>query len=110
MVPVTYEQFSAVDLRVGIVRTCERIPKKDKLLRITVDVGEAEPRIIVAGLALSFQPEQLVDRKVIVVANLAPRDFGKGVVSHGMLLATGTSEKLTLATVAGDASPGDRLR
>lgn len=110
MVPVTYEQFSAVDLRVGIVRTCERIPKKDKLLRLTVDVGEAEPRIIVAGLALSFQPEQLVDRKVIVVANLAPRDFGKGVVSHGMLLATGTSEKLTLATVAGDASPGDRLR
>ena len=110
MVPVTYEQFSAVELRVGIVRTCERIPKKDKLLRLTVDVGEAEPRIIVAGLALSFQPEQLVDRKVIVVANLAPRDFGKGVVSHGMLLATGTSEKLTLATVAGDASPGDRLR
>ena len=110
MVPVTYEQFSAVDFRVGIVRTCERIPKKDKLLRLTVDVGEAEPRIIVAGLALSFQPEQLVDRKVIVVANLAPRDFGKGVVSHGMLLATGTSEKLTLATVAGDASPGDRLR
>ena len=110
VVPITYEQFSAVELRVGVVRTCERIPKKDKLLRLTVNVGEAEPRIIVAGLALSFQPEQLVDRKVVVVANLAPRDFGKGVVSHGMLLATGTSEKLTLASVDGDASPGDRLR
>jgi methionine--tRNA ligase beta chain len=109
-VSVTYEQFSAVDLRVGVVRTCERIPKKDKLLRLTVDVGESAPRTIAAGLAQSFQPEQLVDRKVIVVVNLAPRDFGKGVVSHGMLLATGTSEKLTLATVAGDAVPGDRLR
>ena len=109
-VTITYDQFSAVDLRVGVVRTCERIPKKDKLLRLTVDVGEPELRIIVAGLALSFQPEQLIDRRLVVVVNLAPRDFGKGVVSHGMILATGASEKLTLATVAGDAAAGDRLR
>jgi methionyl-tRNA synthetase len=107
---IAYEQFAAVDLRVGIVRTCERVPKKDKLLRLTVDVGEPEPRTIVAGLALSFQPEQLVGRKVVVVANLAPREFGKGLVSHGMLLATGPSEKLTLATVDGDVEPGAKLK
>jgi len=107
---LTYDQFGAVDLRVGVVRTCERVPKKDKLLKLTVDIGEAEPRTIVAGLALSFQPEQLVGRKVIVVANLAPRDFGKGLVSHGMLLATGPSEKLTLATVEGDVAPGAKLK
>jgi methionyl-tRNA synthetase len=108
--PITYDQFAAVDLRVGVVRTCERVPKKDKLLRLTVDVGEPEPRTIVAGLALSFQPEQLVGRRVVVVANLAPREFGKGLVSHGMLLATGPSEKLTLATVDGDVDPGARLK
>jgi methionyl-tRNA synthetase len=107
---IAYEGFEAVDLRVGVVKACERVPKKDKLLRLTVDVGEAEARTIVAGLALSFQPEELVGKRVIVVANLAPREFGKGLVSHGMLLATGPSEKLTLATVAGDVEPGAKLK
>jgi methionyl-tRNA synthetase len=108
--PITYDHFSTVDLRVGVVKTCERVPKKDKLLKLAVDLGEPEPRTIVAGLALSFTPEQLVGRRVVVVANLAPREFGKGLVSHGMLLATGPSEKLTLATVDGDVPPGARLK
>jgi methionine--tRNA ligase beta chain len=95
---------------VGLVKTCDRVPKKDKLLKLTVDVGEPEPRTIIAGLALSFPPEQLVGRKVVVVANLAPRDFGKGLVSHGMVLATGPSEKLVLATVDGDVEAGARLK
>jgi methionyl-tRNA synthetase len=107
---ITYDDFVKTDLRVGLVKTCEKVPKKDKLLELTVDVGEPEPRKIVAGLALSFTPEQLVGRKVVVVANLAPRDFGKGLISHGMLLATGPSEKLILATVDGDAAPGSRLK
>jgi methionyl-tRNA synthetase len=107
---ISHAQFSAVELRVGVVRSCERVPKKDKLLRLAVDVGEAEPRTIVAGLALSFQPQQLVGRRVIVVANLAPRDFGKGLVSHGMVLASGPSEKLVLATVDGEVEAGARLQ
>ncbi len=107
---VTYDQFAAVDLRVGRVRSAERVPKKDKLLLLKVDVGEAEPRTIVAGLALSFRPEDLVGKRVIVVANLAPRDFGKGLISHGMLLATGPSEKLALATVAAEVEPGAKLK
>jgi methionyl-tRNA synthetase len=107
---ITYDAFAAVDLRVGVIKTCERVPKKDKLLKLTVDVGESEPRQIVAGLALSFAPETLMGRKVVVVANLAPRDFGKGLVSHGMLLATGPSEALRLATVDGEAAPGMRLK
>ncbi|MCL2450089.1 MAG: methionine--tRNA ligase [Polyangiaceae bacterium] len=108
--PIDYEAFSAVDLRVGVVRACERVPKKDKLLRLSVDLGEASPRTIIAGLALSFSPEAIVGRKVVVVANLAPRDFGKGLVSHGMVLATGPSDHLTLATVDGDVPPGARLK
>ncbi len=107
---ITYDHFSTVDLRVGLVRTCERVPKKDKLLLLSVDLGEPTPRTIVAGLALSFKPEDLVGKRVVVVANLAPRDFGKGLVSHGMILATGPSEALTLATVAGDVEPGARLK
>jgi len=108
--PITYEQFSAIDLRVGLVRACERVPKKDKLLRMLVDLGEAEPRVIVAGLAQTFAPEALVGRRVVVVANLAPRDFGKGLVSHGMILATGASDSLLLASIADDAAPGSRLK
>ena len=108
--PIAYEQFATVDLRVGLVRACERVPKKDKLLKLSVELGEPAPRTIIAGLALSFAPEGLVGRKVIVVANLAPRDFGKGLVSHGMLLATGPSEALVLATVEGDVAPGAKLK
>lgn len=107
---ISYETFAAVDLRVGLVVTCERVPKKDKLLKLAVDVGEPVPRTIVAGLALSFQPEALVGRRVVVVANLAPREFSKGLVSHGMLLAAGPSEKLILATVDGEAPPGTKLK
>ena len=115
---IAYDDFAKVDLRVGVVKTCEKVPKKDKLLRLTVDLGEAEPRTIVAGLALSFTPETLVGRKVIVVANLAPREFGSAefdgkkvkLVSYGMLLASGPSEDLRLATIDGDAAPGSRLK
>ena len=118
---IAYDDFAKVDLRVGVVKTCEKVPKKDKLLRLTVDLGEAEPRTIVAGLALSFAPEALVGKKVIVVANLAPREFGSAefdgkkvkLVSHGMLLASGPSEALCLATIddsARDAAPGSRLK
>jgi methionyl-tRNA synthetase len=115
---ITYDDFAKIDLRVGLVKTCEKVPKKDKLLRLTVDLGEPEPRTIVAGLALSFQPDALVGRKVIVVANLAPREFGSAefdgkkvkLVSHGMLLASGPSEDLRLATIDGDAAPGSRLK
>jgi methionyl-tRNA synthetase len=115
---IVYDEFAKVDLRVGLVKTAEKVPKKDKLLRLTVDLGEAAPRTIVAGLALSFTPDTLVGRKVIVVANLAPREFGSAefngkkekLVSHGMLLASGPSEDLRLATVEGDAAPGSRLK
>ncbi|WP_394822881.1 methionine--tRNA ligase [Pendulispora albinea] len=108
--PINYDTFLGVDLRVGYVKTCEKVPRKDKLLRLSVDLGEPGPRTIIAGLALSFKPEDLVGRKVIVVSNLEPRDFGKGLVSQGMLLATGPSEALHLATVEGDPPPGSRLK
>jgi methionyl-tRNA synthetase len=110
---IGYDDFAKLDLRVGLVKTCEKVPKKDKLLKLTVDLGEPEPRTIVAGLALTFTPETLVGRRVVVVANLAPRDFGGSggrLVSHGMLLATGPSEALHLATIDDGVPPGSRLK
>ncbi|MCL2778482.1 MAG: methionine--tRNA ligase [Polyangiaceae bacterium] len=113
-----FDDFAKIDLRVGLVKAAEKVPKKDKLLRLTVDLGEPLPRTIVAGLALTFAPADLVGRKVLVVANLAPREFGSAdfgagkekLVSQGMLLASGPSENLKLATIDGAALPGAKLK
>lgn len=82
---VEFETFAATDLRVGTVRKAERHPKADRLLVLQVDLG-FESRTVVAGVAESYAPEELVGRKVIVVANLAPRAL-RGIESRGMLLA-----------------------
>ena len=67
---IDINDFAKVELRVGQVLTAERIPKADKLLLITVDIGEEKPRQILAGIAQYYEPEQLVGRKIVVVANL----------------------------------------
>ncbi|MCC6645516.1 MAG: methionine--tRNA ligase [Polyangiaceae bacterium] len=107
---ISIDDFGKLDLRVGVVVSAARVPKKDKLLDLRVDLGEPEPRRIVAGLALSFTPEALVGRRVVVVANLAPREFSKGLVSHGMLLAAGPSEDLRLVAVPDGPAPGTRVK
>jgi methionyl-tRNA synthetase len=107
---IAYDDFAKLDLRVGVVVRAERVAGKDKLLSLSVDIGEPEPRPLVAGLALSFKPEDLVGTRVIVVANLEPRKFGKGLVSHGMLLAAGPSESLTMVTVGTGAAPGTKVK
>ena len=106
---ITFDDFTKVELRVGVVKIAEKVPKKDRLLRLEVDLGESELRQIVAGLAESFAADDLVGRRVVVVANLAPRKFSKGLVSHGMLLAAGKNPDLRLATAPDDVEPGTRL-
>ncbi|HWC77967.1 MAG TPA: methionine--tRNA ligase, partial [Blastocatellia bacterium] len=83
---IAIDDFVKVDLRVATVLEAERVPKADKLLRIVVDVGEAQPRQILAGIAQHYDPQSLIGRKIIVVANLAPRNL-RGLESNGMLLA-----------------------
>jgi methionyl-tRNA synthetase len=83
---ITIDDFSKVDLRVGEVRTAEKVKGADKLLHLTIDIGEASPRTIVAGIALAYQPEQLIGRKVVIVANLEPRKL-RGLTSQGMIVA-----------------------
>src|SRR5439155_511783 len=103
--------FAKVELRVGEVLTAERIPKADKLLLITVDIGEAKPRQILAGIAQYYEPERLIGRKIVVVANLKPRKL-RGYESQGMLLAASVGEegKPVIATFAEDVPNGARLK
>jgi methionyl-tRNA synthetase len=108
---ITIEDFAKVELRVGQILTAERIPKADKLLRFTIDLGEAAPRQILAGIAQYYEPEKLVGRKVIVVANLKPRKI-LGLESQGMILAASVGEegRPVLAGFLEEAPNGTKLR
>jgi methionyl-tRNA synthetase len=108
---VSIDQFGVIDLRAGRVLLAEKVPKKDKLLKLSVDLGEGAPRTIVSGVAKSYAPEELVGKMVVVVANLPPREFGKGLASHGMILFSGggTREHTALELPA-DVSPGAKVK
>ena len=88
---VSIDQFFATELKVGTVRFAERVPKSDKLIRLLVDLGEESPRQLVAGIGKAYAPEELVDRQVVVVANLKPAKL-MGVESRGMILAATDAE------------------
>jgi len=95
---IDYDLFSKVDLRLAKVIAAEKVPKADKLLKLTVDAGDGEPRTIVAGIAAVYTPEQMVGRRIVVVANLKPRKL-KGIESKGMLLAASDHSTGKLAVV-----------
>ena len=108
---ITIEDFAKVELRAATVLEAERVPKADRLLRLIVDVGEPEPRQILAGIAEYYAPEDVVGRRIIVVANLAPRKL-RGLESNGMLLAASVGEegRPVLATFTEDVPNGARLK
>ena len=107
---IQYEDFAKVELRVARVKSAEPVPKADKLLKLSVDVGEAEARTIVAGIAQAYpDPQQLVGKHIVVVANLAPRPL-RGITSQGMLLAAGEPPKLEVVTVGDSIAPGTRVK
>ena len=104
------EDFTKVEMRVGQVKTAERIVGADKLLKLTVDIG-SEVRQICAGIAQFYEPESLVGRKVVVVVNLAPRKL-RGVESNGMIVAAsvGPDGRPVLAGFHEDVEVGSRLK
>ncbi|HKC63094.1 MAG TPA: methionine--tRNA ligase, partial [Pyrinomonadaceae bacterium] len=108
---IEIDDFAKVELRVGEVLTAERVPKSDKLLRFTIDLGEAEPRQILAGIAEYYEPEKMIGRKVVVVSNLKPRKL-RGFESQGMILAAsvGDEGKPVIATFTEDVPNGARLK
>ena len=107
---ITIEDFAKVELRVGVVKSAERIPKADKLLKVLVDIGD-EVRQVLAGIAAAYAPEDLVGRKVVVVTNLVPRKM-RGLESNGMLLAAsaGPEGKPVLCTFAEEIAPGSKVK
>jgi methionyl-tRNA synthetase len=104
------EDFAKVEMRVGQVKTAERIVGADKLLKLTVDIG-TEVRQICAGIAQYYEPESLIGRKVVVVVNLAPRKL-RGVESNGMIVAAsvGPEGRPVLAGFAEEVEVGARLK
>jgi methionyl-tRNA synthetase len=106
---ITIDQFGQVALKVAEVRTAERVSGTDKLLRLSVFDGERE-RQIVAGIAQHYAPEEMVGRRVVIVANLTPAKL-KGILSEGMLLAaTDAQGRLSLVTPEREVDPGAKVR
>jgi methionyl-tRNA synthetase len=106
---IGYEDFSRVQLKVAKVLTAERVPKSKKLLKLWVDLG-AEQRTIVAGIAEAYEPESLVGRHIVIVANLKPAKL-MGIESNGMVLAASTDDgKPLLLAVDGEPIPGMKVK
>jgi methionyl-tRNA synthetase len=106
---ISIDDFAKIELRVGLVKVAERVPKADKLLRLEIDIG-TEVRQVLAGIAEAYAPEALVGRKVVIVANLAPRKL-RGMESNGMIVAASLEGgKPVLASFLEDVPVGARLK
>lgn len=105
----TFDDFLKLDMRVGTVLECTKVPKADKLLQFKIDDG-LETRTILSGIAKHFKPEELVGKQVCFIANLPPRTM-RGIVSEGMILSAEDNEgKLSLLTVEPKAKPGSEIK
>ena len=107
---ISIDDFLKVELRVGLVLTAQPVKNSTKLMHMTVDIGEPQPRTIVAGIAEAYTPADLIGRKVVIVANLQPRKL-KGIESQGMIVAASVADgKPVLAGFHEDIAIGARLK
>lgn len=105
---ITIEDFAKIDLRVAEVLAAEKVPKADKLVKLEVALGE-ERRTVVSGIAKHYSPEELVGKKVVLVANLKPTKL-RGILSEGMILAASDDDCLEVLTVNKDIGSGSRVK
>jgi methionyl-tRNA synthetase len=107
---ITIDDFARIDMRAGVVLEAQAVKGANKLLQMKVDIGETQPRSIVAGIAEAYQPEDLVGRKVVIVANLEHRKV-RGIPSQGMIVAASLEGgKPVLAGFHEDVPAGARLK
>ncbi len=108
---INIEDFAKVDLRVGKILSAEKVPETDKLLKLSVDLGEEVPRTIVSGISMYFPDcNELVGKKCMFVANLEPRML-KGIESNGMILAVSTEDgKFSLLSPSDEIPVGTRAK
>jgi methionyl-tRNA synthetase len=107
--PIDLEDFTKVDLRIALVKQAERIEKSTKLLKLIVDAGDGAPRQILAGISEHYAPEDLVGKRIVIVANLKPRKL-MGLESRGMVLAASDHTGLSLLGVDKPVDPGSRAK
>lgn len=106
---ISYDQFAAMDIRVGTILTAEKVAKTKKLLKLTIDTG-IDKRTVVSGIAEHFEPEAIIGRQVSILVNLEPRDI-KGILSQGMILmAENAQGKLEFISPASQMPPGAVIR
>jgi len=96
---ITFDDFKKMDLRVAQIKECEDVPGADRLYKLTVDAGEV--RQIVAGIKPYYTKEELVGKRIVLVANLEPRTL-RGITSHGMLLAASSEDKSAVVLISPD--------
>ena len=109
---VSYEDFKKLDIRIGKIVEAENVPKSRALVKLIVDIGEDQPRQIIAGISQYYKPEDLLNRKIVVLANLQPRKM-MGLDSQGMLLAADINHKPFLLKIPDEAEdkvkPGTKV-
>jgi len=105
---ISIDEFAKVDLRVGEIKQAEKIEKSKKLLKLKVDIG-TEERQVVAGIAEHYTPEELIGKKIVLVANLKPAKL-MGTESHGMVLAAGGDGRLVLIGFDGEVKLGSKVK
>ncbi len=106
---VSFEDFEKLDIRVGHIKACEKVKKSNKLLRFTIDDGSGTDRTILSGIAKYYEPEQLVGKDVLFVANFVPRKM-MGIESQGMILsAVNFDDSLTVTTTLSGVKPGSQV-
>jgi methionyl-tRNA synthetase len=104
---IDYEEFAKFDLRVATVLEAQMVPKSNKLIKMKIDIGEE--RTIVAGIGKDYRPEEMIGKKIVIVANLKPAKL-MGIESRGMLLATDTDSGLTVLSFDRAAKTGSKIR
>jgi methionyl-tRNA synthetase len=105
---ITIEEFQKVQLKTAKVLSAERVPKSEKLLKLQVSIGD-EQRQIVAGIGKRYEPESLIGKTIVIVANLKPAKL-MGIESQGMVLAAGDTEVRGLATILEEVDPGTKVK
>ena len=106
---VSFDDFEKLDIRVGHIKDCQKIKKSNKLLQFTIDDGSGTDRTILSGIAKFYEPEQLIGKDVLFIANFAPRKM-MGIESQGMILsAVNFDGSLSVTTTLGEVKPGSQV-
>ena len=106
---IAFEDFEKLDIRVGHVKACEKVKKANKLLKFTLDDGSGTDRTIVSGIAKYYEPEELVGKDILFIANLAPRQL-MGIESQGMILSAEDCDgSLSVTTLLKGVKPGSQV-